>query len=691
MLHIPFFRRIGFKLALFSVCGILLIVVFSVVYITGSSQGVIVNLIAERSRMALSTMDVVLDEYRTDTALAAQSLAGNKDVIEAIKRADAATMRSVAKDVIARLQLQVDFVIITDIKGNVFVRTHSDKAWDSLYSLKSFSRALSGDLQAYIVMSNDIPFGFCAGAPVKNDQGNNMGVVLTGVSLLNPSFVDRLKSMTGSEYTVFIGDERANTTIIKDGQRVVGTKLDPRIAKPVLEEHITYNGEADILGAPYATAYKPILDTDGNAIGVYFSGVPIAEIKAMSQKTVMNTVLIELGIVATVVAVLLFFIQRTIAKPLARMSGIAGEMARGNLNLQLQHQSRDELGILANALAATVSSLQGYIRDISQKLGQMSRGDMRVHVDMDYAGDFADIKLAMENIASSLNHTLATIHTAAEQVSTGASQVASGAQALAAGSTEQASAIEELGASVTKIAGQAAENSANVKAATRYVEQAGEGVNAGNQHMKQLTGAMGNIGLASSQIASITKVIEDIAFQTNILALNAAIEAARAGSAGKGFAVVADEVRNLAAKSAEAAKQTSVLIQRSTDTVAEGTRIAEQTALILNEVKAKAESVNESIAKISQSSVEQAAAIDQIKHGLTQVSSVVQTNAATAEENSATSEQMSAQAAALREEVGKFKLDTTDENDGFTAISLTGEPFKANKAASYAASALGKY
>jgi methyl-accepting chemotaxis protein len=210
--------------------------------------------------------------------------------------------------------------------------------------------------------------------------------------------------------------------------------------------------------------------------------------------------------------------------------------------------------------------------------------------------------------------------------------------------------------------------------------------------MKQLTGAMANIGSASNQIANITKVIEDIAFQTNILALNATIEAARAGNAGKGFAVVADEVRNLAAKSAEAAKQTAELIRHSAVAVEEGTQIAAKTAQILSDIESKGSKVNESILKILESSTDQAAAMEQVKQGLNQVSSVVQTNAATAEENSATSEEMSAQAAALKEEVGKFSLDSGYEKDSFAAISLLKEPMKEkNKAAIYEGSALGKY
>jgi methyl-accepting chemotaxis protein len=244
----------------------------------------------------------------------------------------------------------------------------------------------------------------------------------------------------------------------------------------------------------------------------------------------------------------------------------------------------------------------------------------------------------------------------------------------------------------TTLAEEAAENSSNVKVATQYVVEACTGVNTGNEHMKQLTEAMANIGTASSQITNITKVFEDIAFQTNILALNAAIEAARAGNAGKGFAVVADEVRNLAAKSAEAAKQTAELIHRSTATVSEGTQVAEKTAAILHEVEDKAGMANDSIVKIDHASNEQAIAIEQIKLGLNQVSAVVQTNAATAEENSATSEEMSAQAATLHEEVMKFKLDFSRHgNEAIKSISLLGDAPAAKKKGFGNSASLQKY
>ena len=404
------------------------------------------------------------------------------------------------------------------------------------------------------------------------------------------------------------------------------------------------------------------------------------------------TSIIVVAAATLLLTLLAVLVIRYMKKSILYITTISKRIAQGELTLEIDKKNitRDEIGQLTGAMGQILERLgeyKKYITEVTAVLEGMKQGDMRIRLTHSYEGEFASIKNALQGISQSLNQTLSIIATAAEQVSTGSSQVSGGAQALASGSTEQASALEQLSASITKVAAQAGDNSVNVKAATLYVEQAGAGVNAGNKHMKQLTEAMSNIGSASSQIANITKVIEDIAFQTNILALNAAIEAARAGNAGKGFAVVADEVRNLAAKSAEAAKKTAELIQHSVATVSQGTEIAEQTARILNDVEEKAGFVNASIIRIEQASAEQAGAIEQIKQGLTQV----QTNAATAEQNSATSEQMSAQAATLHEEVAKFKLDTSYIADSAATISLLKVPPTPGKTSPKATSSFGKY
>ena len=441
------------------------------------------------------------------------------------------------------------------------------------------------------------------------------------------------------------------------------------------------------------------INTMGNQITLYGGLSASAGEAANTQKAAVEStagfariLLLSAAAVSILMTVaIVFIIRKSILTPVGEIEKVYAQMARGNIRAEITYDSGDELGSMLKGIKTTNALIATYVQDITDKLNQLSRRDMRLNVDLDYLGDFDPVEQAMKSTALALNQTLHIISTAAQKVSTGAAQVASGAQALAAGSAEQSSAVEELNAAVVKIAAQASENSAHVNIAAQYVEQAGAGVIAGDRHMQSLTDAMANIGSSSSQIASITKVIEDIAFQTNILALNAAIEAARAGSAGKGFAVVADEVRNLAAKSAEAAKQTADLIRRSVIAVDEGSEIASQTAKILQEVKEKTNLVNESISKINQASLEQAGAIEQIKQGLIQVSSVVKTNAATAEENSATSEEMSVQAATLRDEVGKFKLESTGKADGSAALSLLKGPAIASRPAAKAAAGLGKY
>jgi methyl-accepting chemotaxis protein len=399
--------------------------------------------------------------------------------------------------------------------------------------------------------------------------------------------------------------------------------------------------------------------------------------------TTLIITLIVIGVIAAAAAVYLgLWISRMISKPIGRVVDAAKKIALGHVDVELDDiDSKDETGQLSSAFI----EMLGSIREQVLVAESISNGDftkiVRLRSNEDALG------LALKKIEQDLNQTLSLINAAADQVGSGSTQVSSAAQALASGASEQAATVEELTASISNVAGQAVENAKNVRQAADYVEQTSVSVSRGNAHMQNLSNAMSEIGAASDKISNITKVIEDIAFQTNILALNAAIEAARAGNAGKGFAVVADEVRNLAAKSAEAAKQTADLIHHSTGSVAEGTHVTEQTAQILRDIADKSGIVSEIMKKIDAASASQAAAIEQISQGVSQVSAVVQTNAATAEESSASSEELSTQAQMLRDEVGKFKLN--EENvSARPDIKLTAVPDRKN---TRAASGYGKY
>ncbi len=349
-------------------------------------------------------------------------------------------------------------------------------------------------------------------------------------------------------------------------------------------------------------------------------------------------------------------LARALSKPINEMAIAAENLASGNLDVNITYVSKDEIGSLAKSLKTASDTLKLYIRDISMNLGLMAEGDITAEITQQYIGDFIPIKEALIQISNGLNETLSTISRSSEQVNSGAGQVSSGAQELAQGATEQASTVEELAASSSDVSGKVHENAENVRLVTGYVNETVSQVKQGDEQMKQMLLAMNEISASSNEISKIIKVIEDIAFQTNILALNAAVEAARAGSAGKGFAVVADEVRNLAGKAASAAKQTTALIESSIQNVQDGSKFADKTAKELDAIAAKVQLVGETILKIDEASTEQALAIQQITQGVEQVSSVIQTNSATAEESAAASEELSAQSDMLSKLVGKFKL-----------------------------------
>lgn len=360
--------------------------------------------------------------------------------------------------------------------------------------------------------------------------------------------------------------------------------------------------------------------------------------------------------------------------PIKESTKVLEELADGNLNAEVTNDFKGDFALIKSTLNKTMKTLKSYISDITYVLGEMADGVLSVQIDLEYQGDFAAIKAAINKNIEAFNSVLAEINMAAKEVSSGTKQVSGNSQSISQGASSQASALDELSATVAQIAEQTKSNANRAQKANELSLHVKDSALNGNEKMKALLEAMKDIDSASENISRIIKVIDDIAFQTNILALNAAVEAARAGIHGKGFAVVADEVRNLAAKSAQAARETAILIDGSIKKTKTGTEIADITAAAFSEIVQSIETTVNLSNEIAVSSSEQAAGINQVNSGILKLSEVVKNNSATAQEMAASSEQISGQAALLKDMVGRFNLEVTENqeflgNNCFTEIA----------------------
>ncbi|MGI5891479.1 MAG: methyl-accepting chemotaxis protein [Bacillota bacterium] len=511
----------------------------------------------------------------------------------------------------------------------------------NLANQEFFQKAIKGEnnITRPIIDKENKTMTLVVAAPLKNSSNQIIGTIIAEKDAYiltekidDMKFVEGSRAFMMSQDGVTIACNLIDLVLNEDSDIENLKNGDQSLAALVELEKKMLAGESGVgqylfLGQEEYMGYSPVGDTGW---GIALTS-PASEI-FKNIDDLRNFMLILCAAFIVVGVLIAFFIAKSISMPIEASVQHAGMLAKGDFSIEIPQATmkrKDEIGQLARAF---------------------------------------------DSLASSLNEVMANISVAADQVAAGSRQVSDSSLALSQGAAEQASAIEELTTSIEQISTQTRQNADNANEASELAERTKLNAEKGNEQMVDMLKSMEDINSSSNNISKIIKVIDDIAFQTNILSLNAAVEAARAGQHGKGFAVVAEEVRNLAARSANAAKETTDMIENSIKKVEHGTKITQVTSNALKEIFEQIQKVSTLINEIAVASNEQSVGIEQINQGIMQVSTVIQENSATSEEGASASEELSSQAELLKKQIRLFKLKDVNHNTtSFNAKELSQE------------------
>ena len=623
-------------------------------------------------------------QKEVDTIMQSQMTFGtfleeNEELAAAIATGDAAWVRSFAQTLVANPQ--VDLVTICDLEGKVLARGHSDKAGDLLgpNRLSSNVPLTQGKRIIGIEPGNVVKLTMASGVPIRH-QGKIVGAAIIGANLSSDAFVDAIKKTLNVECTIFLGDTRVATTVIRDGKRFIDTKLDNQ----EIYDKVTKMGEKvvtrnTINGTEYDTEYWAWKDMSGKNAGMFFVGISRTAMLAEQVKAIIYFALAALAITLLMIGIGVI-VARAISRPLRLATSYAEDVAAGNFSGTLTVTTTDEVGTLAKALSAMVGNLKARIQDSEEKsqeaAAQTEKATAAV-IEASTAKEKAEEgQKAILAAAENVEQVVTRLSTAVEQIRTQVEMSAASTETQRSKVISSSAAMEEMNSTVMEVARSASTAS---QGAERARDKAQEGsaivknsisaINGVQAETESLRSEMNKLGAQAEGIGAIMTVISDIADQTNLLALNAAIEAARAGDAGRGFAVVADEVRKLAEKTMNATKEVAGAIQGIQKSTKEsmsavdrtGANLESTTTLVTRSGESLAEIVTESVKMADQvrgiaaSSEEQSAVSEEITRSLAEINSSASDTATAMRESTQAVSNLTSQAHELQQLVHKLR------------------------------------
>ena len=586
-------------------------------------------------------------------------------LIEAITQKDTAAVLQIMGTFLKHTN--IDFVTITDETGRVIARTHEpDKKGDSVTSQANVASALKGTSFAAIESGTAVKLSARAGVPVKNAAGSIVGVISAGFDVSNGKLVDQAKEIFQTDMTIFLHDVRAATTILKDGQRITGTKLNEQIAATVLQQGQNYSNKTEILGLPYYTSYLPLYGPDKEIIGVLFSGQELQA--SIAQR---NQLLSLIAVIWLIILLLSFFLivflSRKLLQPVRELIQVIEHVAAGDLTKELHIHSKDELETLARHFNTMITALKTLLRQVHHAEENLSTAAHNIHLQSSQSAEASDqVAQSVSKVSGSAQQQLSFVVNTAETVRHMSAEIDA-----ATGKAENVTLYSD-------------KTTTAAREGNTTIEQAMQQMSAIEHAVDGLGEVISKLDAKSLEIGTIIQTIGEISRQTNLLALNAAIEAARAGEQGKGFAVVAEEVRKLAEESTRAAGSIGTLVdeiqldtksavqamQKSTTEVRAGSEIFSGTGKSFHEILSQIESISERVTSISHtmkvlsdSSHQVIAEIGDIEGLSKNVSSQTETISAATEQQSASMTEMASysdnlltMSQELKDALKKFKM-----------------------------------